>query len=106
MKRANKPLLPTEAQIQASILDYLNMKGHFCWRNSSGLFKVGDRYINAGKGRADILGIARDSRFIAVEVKKKGGRASQEQEAFIEEIRGRGGVGLIAYSLEEVMEVL
>ena len=57
------------------------------------------------KGVPDILGIHK-GRPLAIEVKSLKGRVSPDQEKFIEEFNVHGGVGIIARSLFEVMEVL
>lgn len=98
----------SEKELQNSILEYLNYKGHFCWRNSSGAFKndKGGMYWFGKKGSSDILGIAKDGKFIAVEVKIKGNKPTLYQNMFIEEINHRGGYGIICYSLEEIQKYL
>lgn len=102
---------PTEKEIQASILEYLNYQGHFVWRNNSATFFPqirGKTYrVQAGfKGSADIIGIAKDGRFIAIEVKRKGGKPTLEQTQFIQEISSRGGHALVAESLEQVADFM
>ena len=57
-------------------------------------------------GCPDILGQLRDGRFLGVEVKAAKGRASPEQVAFLERIRGAGGVGFIARDLRDVVQAL
>lgn len=98
---------PTENQIQHTILEYLNYVGHYCWRNNTGSVvlesKGKQRYFRAGlKGSADILGVAKDGRMIAIEVKRKGGKATEEQLAFIREVASRGGYAMIAYDVADV----
>jgi hypothetical protein len=58
------------------------------------------------KGSSDILGILPGGRFLAIEVKAKGGRVSPEQRNFLEQVRGLGGVAIIAYSFKDIDEVL
>lgn len=58
-------------------------------------------------GSADILGILKPSgRFLAIEVKKPGGKPSEEQIAFLCAIRDAGGVAIVAQSLDDVRKVL
>ena len=86
----------TEKQIQNSIIAYLNSTGCYSWRNNSGLVHMRDRFGHdrmwrAGiKGGSDILGIARDGRFIAIEAKRRK-EGYPIQEAFLQEIKQRGG---------------
>lgn len=58
------------------------------------------------RGVSDIIGIAPNGRFIAIEVKRKGGELSLEQSVFLDEIRKNNGVALLAYSMEDVREEL
>lgn len=77
------------------------------------------RFFNAGlcKGSSDLIGISQKEitpdmvgkkvgLFAAVEVKKKNGKASDEQIAFINMVNNFGGIGFIAKSDEEAIELL
>lgn len=99
---------PTEHEIQHTILDYLNKAGHFCWRNNTGavgsIYKGKQRFFRFGfRGSADILGISKLGRMIAIEVKRKGGKATDDQINFLENIRTRGGHAFVADCLEDVL---
>jgi len=104
---------PTEAQIQKSILEYLEYKGHFAIRiNTQGvpMWNEGNRLKgfrpSPMKGVADILGVKKGGQFFAIEVKKKGNKASPEQLHFLAEVERRGGIAMVAYNLEEVIKLL
>jgi hypothetical protein len=87
-----------EGLVVAAALHYLQFRGVFCWRNNTGSYKPEgtDRFIKYGyRGSADILGIDVQGRFWAVECKAGKGKLSSYQEAFLEEIRRRGGVGIV-----------
>lgn len=105
-----KPLL--EKDIQKGIKDYLTLIGIFCWKQgNAGIFTGADqgkpRWLPTGlKGVSDILGICKDGRFLAIEVKREGGVVSSEQKLFQENIRRYGGVAFVAYSLDDVRENL
>lgn len=87
-------------------MQYLSMRGHYIWRNNSGGFKVDTRYIRAGKtGSSDIIGIAKDGRFIAIECKDIKGCTTPAQEEFLNEIRVRGGYSVVAKSLDDVINI-
>ena len=76
-------------------------------RQNSGAAKVGGRFIRFGwPGCPDVLGQLKDGRLLGVEVKAAKGRASPEQVAFLERIRGAGGVAFIAHSLRDVVREL
>jgi len=87
-------------------LDYLRLKGIYCWKNSTvGIYnpKSGGYIPSNAKGVSDILGILPGGRFLAIEVKRPGGRPSEHQTAFIQEINRHGGVAFIAYSIEDLI---
>lgn len=98
----------TEKQIQNSIIDYLLLKGHFVWRNNSGVvqaqYKGKTRMWRAGvRGGSDILGICKSGgKFIAIECKKKGNTTTFIQDEFLRKIKELGGYAIIAYSIEDV----
>ena len=45
-------------------------------------------------------------RFVAIEVKGPGGKASPDQLRFLAEVRRAGGIGIVAYSIDDVIEAL
>lgn len=103
-----------ESSVVRSCLDYLKMRGVFCFRNQTGMIrlddvKYGTRVIRQGvKGGADILGILPGGRFLAVECKTpdkpgprggtKGTKQTPDQAAFQREIEARGGLYILARS--------
>jgi hypothetical protein len=96
-----------EGMVLASILEYLELRRIYAWRNNSGAVKVerkgGSGFVRFGKvGSADILGILDDGRFLAIEVKSKDGRATLAQLQFLAEIAKRGGLAFVARSIEDV----
>jgi hypothetical protein len=98
-----------EKHIQRQILEYLDLKGIFAWRNNSGAvfseYKGRKRMIRYGlKGSSDILGILNDGRFLAIEVKKPDGKPTTEQLEFIDRINKNGGLAFIARSITEVIK--
>lgn len=120
----------TEKQIENQALTYLSNKGFFVWKNQSvGVFnpKTGgfqksrnNHHIN---GVSDILGITRDGRFIAIEVKRPyfskktksfkhrtqeelEKMASEDQVSFINKIKARNGIGFYIDTLEVLEDQL
>ena len=79
-------------------------RGFFAWNNPTGTVRIApDRWVHFGKkGSADILGVLPDGRFLAVECKSPTGRLTPEQSAFLERIRGLGGVAIVARSGREL----
>ena len=97
----------TEKQLVNLILEYLNFNGHFSWRHNTGAivaeYKGKKRFWRAGlKGSSDIIGIAKDGKFIAIEAKGENGHPTREQKDFLSEIERRGGYACVAWDLKDV----
>lgn len=60
----------------------------------------------AHPGTSDVTGCSKDGRFIAVEAKIKPNKPTQLQEDYLEQVRKRGGIALVAYDLTDVEKVL
>lgn len=56
-------------------------------------------------GVSDILGIYK-GRMLAIEVKNKGNKPSPAQKEFLDNVNHHGGIGFVAYNLEDVIENL
>lgn len=111
-----------ESDIQNAIMIALSEAGCTVWRNNVGTGWQGrmsrtrmgsvllddPRPLHAGLcvGSSDIIGITADGRFLAVEVKTKTGRVSDEQQRFIDAVRRKGGVAGVARSVEEALQIL
>lgn len=117
--------IPLEKEIQKQILDYLRLRGIFCWTcKTVGTYDPRRRVYRANttfKGVADILGILpaptspghtwealgrHKGQFLAVEVKRVGGKVSDDQKAFLERINKEGGLAFVARSLNDVINTL
>jgi len=85
--------LKSEQQIQTEILNYLNYEGAFVFKTLAS---------NKG-GIPDIVGVM-NGQFIAIEVKKPGGRPTALQLVQIRKIKEAGGLACIAYDLETVKD--
>lgn len=57
-------------------------------------------------GSADVIGIAPDGQFLAVEVKLPRGRVSHEQRQFLDAVTAAGGVAGVARSVEDAVGLL
>lgn len=98
-----------ENDLTNAAMQYLTMRGVYCWRNNSGAHKSDDgkRYIRYGyPGSSDILGITLDGRMVACEVKSQFGTLSSHQKAFLEEVTSRGGVGVVIKANQDWMGAL
>lgn len=99
---------PLEKDIQRAILEYLQLKKYFCWRNNSGGFvDKRDHYYQFGKkGSGDILGLTREGKFFTIEVKVPGKKPTPEQTEFMNNVIVNNGIAILAHSLEDVEKVL
>jgi hypothetical protein len=106
---------PTEAQILKAVMALLKRhpKVAQCWRQNSGTFQERNRdgsvrYIraNTAKGMSDIMGVMKDGRTLAIEVKSATGRMRPGQEEFLATIRQAGGVAGVCRSVEDAQALL
>lgn len=98
-----------EHDIQSDCLKVLDLLGIFHWRQNTGAFKVGKRFIRTSSmpGVSDILGIMPDGRFLAIECKReKGGVVSRQQKLFLETIGQNHGLAIVTNNANELMELL
>ena len=100
----------TEAELQAEILLAVGSRPDCrIWRNNTGVGRSlsGDRVIRFGLvGSADLLGILRGGRFLAVEVKTAKGRQSEAQRNFQSMIESMGGIYVLARDVQTVVDVI
>lgn len=103
----------SEKSIENVILKYLSfIPNTYAWKNNStGIYdaKRGcyrkSKNVFAVNGVSDILGI-HNGRLLAIEVKTRTGKASEDQEKFIERINKEGGIAGICRSVDEVRKLL
>ncbi len=115
----------SEKDVQKQILDYLKIRGVFCWRNqTTGIYDPTARRFrkNSGmNGVADVLGVlpqdfcnhfeaghsyVKVGRFLAIEVKAAKGKQSLEQFAFQKAVEENGGLYILARSVDDVKSFL
>lgn len=99
-----KPIL--EQHIQKQILDYLRFRGIPCYKHqNAGIRKPDGSYIPTHtRGVSDIIGcIPKTGRFLAIEVKRPGGKPTSEQKQFIDTINDAGGLAFVASSIDDVL---
>ena len=104
---------PTEAQILAAVLRFLEMHPRVAWahRLNSGAHVVegpaGRRFIRYGfLGLSDVLGQLTDGRLLAVETKTRKGRPTPEQVEFLQLVADNGGVAVLARGIDDVEAAL
>lgn len=95
-----------EVQIQDAIrLAFGSDPRVVLWRNNCGVARTASggavTYGVANPGGADLIGIF-EGRFLAIEVKSRTGRSSPEQVVFGELVKRKGGIYILARSVEDV----
>jgi len=99
-----------EKDVLSAVLELLAVHPRvaFAYRqNVGGFYNAAGQYVACGfAGCADIIGMMKDGRYLAIEVKGSRGKASEEQLAFIFKVRNNGGVGLIAYAVDDLVRGL
>src|SRR3990167_10530073 len=100
----------SEQQIQKTIIDYLRFKKYVVFKHHSTGSTIREGkpvyFAHGEKGISDIIACSPKGTFVAIEVKKPGGRPSPEQLDFLARVKANNGIGILAYSLDEVMEVI
>lgn len=104
-----------EKIVESSILDYLKMRGIFCFKlNSVGIYDPSKKIFRKNRnphvinGISDIIGILPNGRFLAIEVKTDNTKTSSKtypndnQKFFIANISANGGLAFVARSVDEV----
>jgi hypothetical protein len=99
-----------EKQIQRDVLYYLHVIGVMAWSVNSGCFSIGDRFVRVFQdyrgqsisGIPDIMGYTKKGRAIYIEIKKPGGRLTDNQKAFIENAQKVGCLAIVAYSILDI----
>lgn len=105
--------IKSEKEIENEILDFANrISGCFVWKvNTVGVYDPVKKIYRSPKskhilsGVSDIVGVL-DGKFIAIEVKKKTGKVSEEQRLFIDNIINNGGHADVARSLADAIKLL
>ena len=90
-----------ETNIMNACMVALSAAGCLVWRNNCGVLKdSAGRPIRYGLcvGSADLIGVAPDGKFLAVEVKTATGRTSEAQDRFIAAVLRLGGRAGVARS--------
>ena len=110
-----------ESDVLSACLQFLALKGVFCWRQNQGAIPLKDggyRRFTGMKGVSDILGIlpqtvevvgegpVKFGNLLGVEVKRPGEKLRPEQVEFLARVNERGGICLCVHSVQELDEQL
>ena len=95
----------TEKETQKAILEYLEYRGVFCYRQNSGAFKTeaGGFYRMGEKGAPDIIAVIK-GQFTGIEVKGPKGRQNENQKEFERRLTEAGGRYILARSLDDIVD--
>lgn len=103
----------TEASLLRSIRKALNLardaEGHLrcrVVRNTVGFDQTRKVRYGLGTGSADLVGLLRGGRVLAIEVKTPGALPTAEQRAWIAAVRRWGGAAACVRSVDEAMAAL
>ncbi len=99
-----KPKRELESSIKARIRAALVADGVCCW-----IHNIDNRQLHTGLGlgTADIICVVPPhGRFLAIEVKRPGGKSSDNQDRWLAAVRRFGGVGGIATSVAEALALV
>lgn len=93
----------SEADIKRAIVQYLRARGCLVIPyRSVGIMKKNGKYIPMhGVGVSDLLGLTKEGKFFAVEVKTDIGRPTDNQVQFLETVRTFGCIGIIARTIDD-----
>lgn len=111
-----------ESDLMKEIMIALSAAGCMVFRNNTGTAYQGKVIHQSGNqvtladarvivfglcvGSADIIGIAPDGRFLAVEVKTAKGKTTPEQERFIFNVQLAGGIAGVARSVDDALRLV
>jgi hypothetical protein len=86
-----------ESALVNAAIRYLWLCGCFVWRNNTGAYRKPDGHMVrfGAKGSSDVLGVAPDGRFLAIECKVGRNTPTEHQTHFLAEVRARGGIALV-----------
>jgi hypothetical protein len=107
--------LTPEKQVENAILEYLRMRGLFCFKlNTVGIYDASKKIFRKSNnkfvinGVSDIIGILPNGRFLAIEVKTDNTKTSKKtyptdnQKFFLANIASNGGLAFVARSVDDV----
>lgn len=99
----------SEANILNDCLIAISKAGGIAWRNNTGVLPdKNGRPIRFGltPGSSDIIAIAPDGVFVAVECKTATGRTTDKQDRFMAAVRSKGGRAGVARCAEDAIAIM
>lgn len=96
----------SEADTKRAIIQYLKVRGHLVIPYRTTGIKTDHGWIPATQtGISDLLGLTKEGKFFAIEVKSAIGRTTPNQERFLASVRSCGCIGIVARSIDDVRGV-
>lgn len=93
----------TKSHIRASAIKELTWRGHTVWINNN--LAVRKRKFIGRLGVSDVIGITKDGRWVACEIKTLNDRLSDDQIDFLNDVKKAGGVAYIACQVGTQVEL-
>jgi hypothetical protein len=106
---------PREAVILRQVLDLLQARRVFAWRNQTGALRAGQdgkRYVHFGAvGSADVFAIlppwsTHPGVFLAIETKRPGGKLTDAQARFLQNVQDQWGIAVVVEDVVVLDELL
>lgn len=103
--------MAAESSAQRAILDWLQLRGIFAWRQNTGgvpLHGQPGKFRPAPmRGVSDILAILPPhGRLLAIEVKGPKGRVAPDQRRFLDAVSRSGGIAVVARGVADVERII
>jgi hypothetical protein len=95
-----------EKEIQKQILEYLQLKRIFHFRNNVGAGSMGGRFVRFGIPGAPDIFVLKNGKLYGLEVKRPGKKQSPLQKEFGDKMIAAGGQYEVVFNLDRVMEIL
>lgn len=93
----------TKGEIRESAIKELTWRGHTVWKNNN--LAVRKRKFIGRLGVSDVIGITKDGRWVACEIKTLNDRLSTDQIDFLNDVKKAGGVAYIACQVGTQVEL-
>ena len=104
------PPVPPERDVQRACLDYLTFIGAAWVRVNGGMLPTARgamvKFNHASSGTCSDVVACLGGRFIGIEIKRKGGKATEGQRFFLDAVTAAGGLGIVVSSVEALAAAL
>lgn len=106
-KSKPRPKAKPETKLIRDCIDWCRAQGLFVWRNNTGTFQMGNRYLKFSiVGAPDIIGLLPNGKFLGIECKIHPNKQNDAQKHFEANIVTNKGVYIVVYSVYELANKL